>query len=62
MTEETTPKRPCAGCKKQNADLEAKLDQLISDLTPLITAAKGFLNSPAGKLQQALMGRKHGRG
>lgn len=52
----------CEGCQKRHDALEKKLDKLISDLSPLMEAARGFLNSPAGKLQQALMGRKHGRG
>lgn len=37
-----------------------RIEATLAELKPLIELAKGFLDSPAGKLQRALLGRKHG--
>lgn len=53
----------CEGCKKQDDRIKAieeKLDALTSALKPLIEFASSFLESPAGKLQRAMMRRKAG--
>lgn len=49
----------CAGCQKVKA-IETKLDALINRLDPLIEFATAFMESPAGKLNRALMRRRTG--
>jgi hypothetical protein len=57
-------KRPrvggCKGCQEKYNALEAKLDALSASLKPLIEFAAAFIESPAGKLQRAMMKRRGG--
>jgi hypothetical protein len=58
--EKAPPRRPCEGCRKNQTELEKKLDDLIGRLNPLIEFAQGFMESPSGKLYRAMTRRKTG--
>lgn len=60
----TEPKVTDTGYSRRAiSEMKEQLDRIeatLAELKPLIDLAKGFLDSPAGRLQKALLGRKHG--
>lgn len=58
--------KDCDDCQPMLVEYQSISDRLtqieahLAKLKPLIALANQFLESPSGKLQRALLGRKHG--